>query len=110
MTREVLPDRRYTETVDIEFRGARFSVGFGYYDDMRPAEIFITGAKEGSQLATAARDAAVVASVALQHGAPAAVLRHGLSRHDDGSSQTLIGYVLDKLEMLAAIPNGEGGE
>jgi len=40
----------------------------GRFDDSRIAEIFINGAKVGTAAETNAQDAAIVASLALQHG------------------------------------------
>ena len=50
MPRERLPDRRQAETVDLWHGGRRFHVTIGQYDDGRPGEIFLHGAKPGSDV------------------------------------------------------------
>jgi hypothetical protein len=54
--------------------------GIGRFDDGRIAEIFINGAKAGTAAETNAQDAAIVASLALQHGCPVETIQHALAR------------------------------
>jgi len=66
--RERLPDRR--DHVLINFTapdGFRYTAGLGYFENCRLAEIFLNAEKIGTAIA---RDSAVVASLALQHGVP----------------------------------------
>ena len=49
------------------------------FSDGRIAEIFIDAAKPGSAIAEFANDAAVLASLLLQHGVTAAEIRHSIS-------------------------------
>jgi hypothetical protein len=51
----------------------------------RLAELFLTAAKNRHRSAAAARDAAIVGSLALHYGVPLDTLRHGLTRNGDGS-------------------------
>jgi hypothetical protein len=51
---------------------------------------------------TAARDSAVVASIALQYRVPLEVIRHALMRNRDGSACGPLGAVLDLLHELEA--------
>ncbi len=44
MSRERLPDRRQSETVDLWHGGKRFHLTVGEYNDGRPGEVFIRGA------------------------------------------------------------------
>ena len=50
----------------------------------RLAEVFFNVAKSGTAIENHARDAAVVASVALQYGTPVDVIRHAVTRNGDG--------------------------
>jgi len=59
------------------------------------AEIFIDAAKASNDLADAARDAAVVLSIALQYGTPAEAIRAAVTREADGSPAGIVGAVLD---------------
>jgi hypothetical protein len=96
--RERLPRRR--EHILINFTtadGFRYNAGLGYFDDGRLAEIFLNAAKIGTAIETAARDSAVVASLALQHGIPPETIRHALTRNGDGSASGALGTLLDLL-------------
>jgi ribonucleoside-diphosphate reductase alpha chain len=63
--------------------------------DGRIAEIFINGSKVGTAAETNAQDAAIVASLALQHGCPIETIRHALVRSGGatGPLATLLGKV-----------------
>ena len=82
-SRKRLPNRRPALTFDLEAGGQRYAATIGSYSDGRPAEIFLTASRAGSQADTSARDAAIVARLALQHGASvdAKAAREGLADH-----------------------------
>jgi hypothetical protein len=44
-----------------------------------------------------ARDAAILTSICLQHGASVETIRHSLTRNSDGSASGPLGVVLDLL-------------
>jgi hypothetical protein len=67
----------------------------GYFDDGRLAEIFLNAEKIGTAIQTAARDSAVVASLALQHGVPPETIRHVLTRNGNGEASGPLGTLLD---------------
>jgi ribonucleoside-diphosphate reductase alpha chain len=94
-TRQLLPNRRRCETFDFEHAGHHFSLTFSCYHDGRPAEIFLSSRHVGSPLDAIARDAAVVTSLALQHGAPLATIRQALTKDHDGGPATLLGVSLE---------------
>ena len=77
--RERLPNRRAHTLLNIEAGGFRYVAGVGHYDDGRLAEIFLNAEKGGAAIDDAARDSAVVASIALQHGVDPEMLRRGRS-------------------------------
>jgi hypothetical protein len=79
-TRRRLPNRRPAETVAIEVDGLSFVASVGFDPDGRPAEIFLSGAKDGSGLAAIIEDASVVISIALQHGISASALAKSVAR------------------------------
>lgn len=99
MNRDLLPARRRAETFEIKHGGQNtvFAISVGFYDDGRPGEVFISGAKSGSDMASATHDGAILLSLALQHGVPLKTIQHALSRNADGSAATIIGVVVDKL-------------
>jgi hypothetical protein len=78
--RERLADRRNHWIYRFESGGQHFTGGIGRFADGRIAEIFISGSKAGSAAESNAQEAAIVASLALQHGCPAATIRHALAR------------------------------
>ena len=61
-------------------------------------EIFINiPGRSGSAIEAVARDAAILASICLQHGASAEVIRRALTRNSDGSAGGPLSTVLDLL-------------
>jgi ribonucleoside-diphosphate reductase alpha chain len=83
MARARLPDRRDAEAIAFEHDGRRWTATFGRFPDGRLAEVFLDAPKE-SPLAEAARESALLASLALQHGCPLLTLRHALDGRDAG--------------------------
>jgi hypothetical protein len=98
MTRERLANRRASETFDVEVAGLRYTATVSYFPDGRLAEIFLTNGKAGSDADAAARDSAVVCSIALQYGAPAEVIRRALLRDAQEAASSPLGAVLDLFE------------
>jgi hypothetical protein len=98
-TRSTLPQRRRSETFELKHGGQNtsFAVTFGFYSDGRVGEVFISGAKAGSEVEAVARDGAVLLSMALQYGVPFETIRHAITRNGDGSPSTIIGAVVDRL-------------
>ena len=78
--RRRLPNRRPAVTEEIGVGNMRLTATIGLDATGPPAEIFLSGAKDGSGLAAILADAAVMISIALQHGIPAAVLGKSISR------------------------------
>jgi YD repeat-containing protein len=96
--RERLPNRRAHELIDFTTPdGFRYTAGLGYFDDGRLAEIFLNAEKIGTAIETAARDSAVVASLALQHGVPPETIRRALTRNGNGEAGGPPGTLLDLL-------------
>jgi YD repeat-containing protein len=96
--RERLPKRRAHELIDFTTPdGFRYTAGLCYFEDGRLAEIFLNAEKIGTAIETAARDSAVVASLALQHGVPPETIQHALTRNGDGSASGALGTLLDLL-------------
>jgi hypothetical protein len=96
--RQRLPNRRAHELVKFEHAGFQFVAGFGRFADGRLAEVFINSNKTGTAIDVAARDSAIVASLALQHGASTDELRRALSRNRDGTAGGPLAAALDLIE------------
>ena len=81
MTRERLPTRRENETETLEVGGQTFEACVGFDPETgQPAEVFLTGGKEGSDFDAILSDAAVVISVALRHDVSPAALAKSVAR------------------------------
>lgn len=106
--RRQLPNRRECVRMQFEHGGFRYSATVGIRPDTgEPAEIFLHTAKAGTAVEGMARDAAVIASLALQHDCPLQTLRHALTRLEADEPAGALAALLDILakEMpLVAVP------
>jgi hypothetical protein len=102
MTRETLPNRRFTAGHSFVHDGQEYMGHVGYYDDGRIAELFLTGAKVGTAVDTGARESSTVASFALQYGAPVDKIRSAMPRDPAGRALGPVGAFLDLLHGEAA--------
>lgn len=59
------------------------------------SEVFIVASKPGSAAEAALRDAGIVLSLALQHGATLADIARSLTRNEDGTPGGPVGVVVD---------------
>ena len=76
-----LPNRRESRIQTLGVGGQEFTACVGLDPvTCRPRELFLSGGKEGSQFDAMLADAAVVISVALQHGVPAGALAKSTAR------------------------------
>jgi ribonucleoside-diphosphate reductase alpha chain len=94
--RQGLPNRRASLSFNFEC---------GPHSTSRPFRIFrgvvsspIGNGRAGSDVDAAAKDSAVVASLALQHGVPVETLRKALLRDATGRASSPLGAALDLLE------------
>lgn len=102
MTRELLPNRRLSETIRfaVERRDRSPQTYFatvGYYDDGRIGEVFLSTGKAGSDVDIATRDAAIAFSFALQHGCSLDAARAAFCRDETGGAEGPLGALLDLL-------------
>mgnify|MGYP001809668668 CR=1 FL=1 len=112
MTRHRLEDRRGQELRDVTlvFGRASFAValGIGRHADGRLAEVFVSGLRPNDALEHQLRDAAILVSIALQHGVPLAEMVEAVTRDDapglDAGSRaaTPTGALLDALATIEA--------
>jgi hypothetical protein len=99
--RQQLPNRRASETFALECAGLRYVATISRFPDGRLGEIFLSNHKAGSAADTAARDAAITCSIALQFGADIEMIRLALCRDARGNAGGPLGVALD---MLAVTP------
>jgi len=95
--RERLPDRRPSVSFDFEHDGLRYRVTASHFADGRPAEVFVNNHRYASQADLFVRDAAILASLALQFGAPIGVLCAAVGRNSAGQPTSPIGMALDMI-------------
>jgi ribonucleoside-diphosphate reductase alpha chain len=97
MTRERLPNRRLAETFDLEVGGLRYTATVGRFPDGKIGEIFLNNHKSNSAADANARDAAIVFSIAVQHGADPDAIRRALCRDAQGRASGPLGTALDRI-------------
>jgi hypothetical protein len=95
--RERLPNRRASETLELTVAGLEYTCTVSRYADGRIAEIFLINHKSNSAADTAARDAAIAFSFAVQHGADPEAIRLALCRDSHGRASGPLGAALDFL-------------
>jgi hypothetical protein len=99
--RRRLPDRRASETFSLQCDGLAYTATISRFSDGRLGEIFLSNGKAGSAVDVAARDAAIVFSLAVQFGAEPEIIRRALCRDAQGRASSPLGAALD---VLAAQP------
>jgi hypothetical protein len=104
--RERLSNRRHSINFGFECNGLRYTATVSFFQDGRLAEIFLGNRKSGSHSDSAAKDSAVVCSIALQYGVPVDVIRKALMRDPRGIASSPLGAALDK---IAERGTDEGG-
>jgi|SRR6516225_8162075 ribonucleoside-diphosphate reductase alpha chain len=97
MTRHRLANRRASIVFGFECNGLRYTASASWFDDGRLGEVFVGNHRADSHADACAKDAAILASIALQFGAPLDVLRRALLRDSQGRPSTPIGCALDLL-------------
>jgi hypothetical protein len=99
MTERVrLPNRRDCVTFTLECNGLKYTATAAWFADGSLAEIFLSNNKHGSQSDSNAKDSAIMASIALQHGASLDSLRHAVLRDGRGNASTPLGVALDLIK------------
>jgi hypothetical protein len=98
MTRMRLENRRASEFFDFESMNMKFTASVSRDADGCIRELFCDNHKAGSAVGTLVRDAAIILSFALQHGADIHSIRRALGRDAAGNALGPIGRALDILE------------
>lgn len=97
-SRRRLPQRRVHDVLDFVHDGHPYTAGLGFFEDGGLAEIFLNvPGRVGSGIEVMARDAATIASIALQYGTPAETIRRALTRNADRTASGPLGAALDLL-------------
>jgi len=98
--RRRLQNRRVSQNFNFECAGMAYTATVSRFSDGTIAEIFLSNHKTGSHADTAARDSAVVASIALQFGADLETLRKALLRDPRGVASGPLGVALDAIAQM----------
>jgi len=103
VSRERLPNRRTAQTFTLRHRHPNGSevellVSLGYFPDGRIGEVFFaTDHQVGTQLDVSLKDACILLSFALQHGASPSAIRSAMTRDAQGRPEGIMGTLLDLL-------------
>jgi hypothetical protein len=95
--RRRLPNRRPSESFSFQVGGLKYTATFSRFNDGALAEIFLGNGRAGSDVDSAAKDSAVVCSIALQHGVPVETIRKALMRNNDGTASGPLAAALDRI-------------
>jgi hypothetical protein len=92
-----LPNRRASQQFAFTCNDLNYIATVSFFSDGTLSEIFLGNAKAGSHSDSAAKDSAVVCSIALQFGVPLDTIRHALLRDSRGVAASPLGAALDVL-------------
>ena len=95
IVRRKLPNRRQSLTFAFECNSLSYTATISRYSNGDLAEVFISNSKAGSHSDSAAKDSAVVCSIALQHNVPLDTIRRALLRDPRGKASSPLGVALD---------------
>jgi hypothetical protein len=104
--RNRLNDRRSAESFDLEVGGVPYTATVGRFPDGTIGELFLSNHRSNSSADTAARDSAIVLSIALQYGADLETIRRALSRDSQGRATGPLGVAVDTI-MASVAPRCE---
>ncbi len=99
--REPLPNRRAQESLDFTHGGVGFTASVGRYDDGTIGEAFLSCSRTTAAIESVGRDAAVILSIALQHGASLDVIRSALTKDEAGGPASVIGGLVETVMVMA---------
>lgn len=98
MKRFALPSRRDSSTFNFDHDGVTYTATVSHFSDGGVAELFLNAGKLGSPADKIAHDAAVIYSIARQHGVPDEMLRDAMAKLRDGSPAGPVGKALQIAE------------
>ena len=102
-SRQRLPNRRPSETFELEVGGLQYIGTISRFADGRIGELFLSNPRANSGADVAARDSAIIFSIAVQHGAELEAIRRALCRDSQGRASGPLGTALDQITELDAV-------
>jgi hypothetical protein len=98
--RQRLDDRRAADVRELAHANQRYRLHVGRFPSGALAEVFVDSSKPNSTMDAFAADAAILISLLLQHGATPNEIGHALRRNPNGAAASLIGAVVDALQVI----------
>jgi hypothetical protein len=95
--RAILPARRPHFVLSFEHEGQKYTGAYGVDRYGNIAELWLNASKPSGALDTFASGMAILASIALQHGASLETLRHALRRGPNGEPCCPLGALIDAI-------------
>jgi hypothetical protein len=95
-----LPNRRRAIAFEFIHRDALYRAHVGFFEDNKPAEVFINAQRQNSTLDAFAGDSAILVSLLLQNGVTPREIGHSLKRNPDGTAASVIGAAIDVLMQM----------
>src|SRR3954452_8996677 len=92
-----LPNRRLNQTQEFDRDGISVKMTIGFKPDGSVGEIFLNAARADSMLDVLMSDAAIICSLALQHGVPLQQIAHAIKRDKLGLASSPIGAAIDRI-------------
>lgn len=97
MSRERLPNRRPSESLEFERDGLKIKMTVSYTPSGDVGEVFLNGTPLDSMIDALLGDAAIAISLALQFGCPLSTIAHAVRRDRFGIASSPIGAALDRI-------------
>ncbi len=109
VVRNRLKNRRQVSTVSLMWppnSGERYHVTIGEYQNGEPGEVWVHGAKVGSEFDALLSDASILFSVLIQIGYDTDKIARALGRVESGERASIIGAMADLLVAETEVENG----
>lgn len=94
-----LPNRRPNETQDFNRDGICIKMTVGFTPAGEIGEVFLNADRSNSMIDVLMSDAAIIVSIALQHGVPLDQIAHAVKRDKFGIASSPIGAALDRISV-----------
>jgi hypothetical protein len=95
--RNRLPNRRGSQTFELEVAGLEYTCTVSRFDNGSIGEVFLNSHKSSSTADVNAQEAAIIFSIAVQHGVDPDLIRRALCRDSHGRACGPLGVALDLL-------------
>lgn len=94
-----LQNRRLNETQEFDRDGIKIKMTVGFKPAGEIGEVFLNADRSNSMIDVLMSDAAIIVSIALQHGVPLQQIAHAVKRDKFGIASSPIGAALDRISV-----------